>query len=151
MNQYFQFEADFVDSLRCIPMTVRYKLDTCGVKLKLQHWSKFSLAERQFLLDLPCEIEAEVKEYRSHLQNLVQQHTGELPGDVAVSDFPEWQNREIIPDSVQNQCQVVEIKLTLEEWVNLTPVQRFVLIKLSRSHHENKNFLPAIEEFIYNN
>lgn len=32
---YFQFEADFIQTLRCIPLSVRYKLDTCGVKLKL--------------------------------------------------------------------------------------------------------------------
>jgi len=32
---FFQFEADFVDSLRCIPMQVRFKLATCGIKLKL--------------------------------------------------------------------------------------------------------------------
>ena len=147
MSQYFEFEADFVDSLRCIPMAVRYKLDTCGVKLKLHHWNIFSLEERQSLLDLPCTGKAEVQEYRSHLHNLVQHHTGELPRDVAVSDFPEWQNKEIIPDSVQAQSQVVGIELTLEEWVNFSLIQRFVLIKLSRSHHENKNFFPAIQEF----
>ncbi len=35
VNSLFQFEADFVASLRCIPIQVRYKLDTCGIKLKL--------------------------------------------------------------------------------------------------------------------
>lgn len=148
MNQYFQFEADFVDSLRCIPMAVRYKLDTCGVKLKLHHWHGFNLKERQALVELPCGSQKETQEYRSHLRHLVETHTGELPGDVAVSDFPEWQNGEIIPISVQDQSQVVGIKLTLEQWTNLTPVQRFVLIKLSRSQHENKNFLPAVQEFL---
>jgi len=38
---FFDFEADFVLSLRCIPMIVRYKLDTYGVKLKLAHWNHF--------------------------------------------------------------------------------------------------------------
>jgi hypothetical protein len=38
----FAFETDFATSLRCIPllrcmpMVVRYRLDRCGVKLKLQ-------------------------------------------------------------------------------------------------------------------
>ena len=148
MNQYFQFEADFVDSLRCIPMTVRYKLDTCGVKLKLHHWYGFNLEERQMFVDLLCSSEQEIQEYRSQLQTLVQKHTGELPGDVAVSDFPEWQQEEIIPDSVVAQSLVVGINITLEQWSDLTPIQRFVLIKLSRSHHENKNFLPAVQEFM---
>jgi hypothetical protein len=148
MNQYFQFEADFVDSLRCIPMTVRYKLDTCGVKLKLPHWYGFNLEERQVLVELPCTSEVEVQEYRSHLRHLVETYTGELPGDVIVSEFPEWQNKDIIPDSVATQSQVVGIEITSEQWSNFTPIQRFVLIKLSRSHHENKNFLPAVQEFV---
>jgi hypothetical protein len=148
MKQYFQFEADFVDSLRCIPMTVRFKLDTCGVKLQLHHWQKFSLEERQSLLDFPCSSGAEIPKYRSHLQGLVQAYTGELPGDVAVSDRPEWQREECIPDSVQGKTQAMGEELTLEQWAKLTPIQRFVLIKLSRSHHENKNFLPALQEFL---
>jgi hypothetical protein len=56
---FFQFEADFVESLRCVPMQVRYKLDTCGVKLKLPDWNHFSQAERQQLVELPCETETE--------------------------------------------------------------------------------------------
>jgi len=27
----YLFETNFVDSLRCIPMQVRFKLDTCGI------------------------------------------------------------------------------------------------------------------------
>ncbi|MGA9379085.1 MAG: nitrate reductase associated protein, partial [Phormidium sp.] len=53
-TKIFQFEADFVNNLRCIPMVVRYKLDTCGIKLKLSHWNHFNLAEREALVDLPC-------------------------------------------------------------------------------------------------
>nr|WP_319421691.1 nitrate reductase associated protein [Pleurocapsa sp. FMAR1] len=33
------------------------------------------------------------------------------------------------------------------KWENLTQMQRFVLIKLSRSNHENRNFIPALKEF----
>ena len=51
---FFKFEADFVESLRCIPMQVRMKLDTCGVKLKLTHWHQFSQQERQTLVEMPC-------------------------------------------------------------------------------------------------
>lgn len=38
---FFQFESDFVATLRCIPMIVRFKLDLCGVKLSLKAWSRF--------------------------------------------------------------------------------------------------------------
>ena len=71
MSHFFQFEADFVESLRCIPMQVRMKLDTCGVKLKLTHWNQFTLAEREALVEMPCTTEDEIETYRQYLQNRV--------------------------------------------------------------------------------
>jgi hypothetical protein len=147
MPDFFQFESDFVDSLRCIPMCVRYKLDTCGVKLKLPHWNQLSQTERQTLVELPCETSAEIQTYRSHLHQLVQAHSGETPSDLPIDPHPDWQNAAQIPESVKNQSDSVGVSLALEQWASLTPLQRFALIKLSRSQHENKNFLPALREF----
>lgn len=147
MSDFFQFEADFVDSLRCIPMQVRFKLDTCGVKLKLPHWHQFSQSERQALVEQPCETAAEIASYRSHLQQLVQTHTGELPTDLPIDPQPAWMNATTIPESVQVQAESLQQTISPEQWGHLTPLQRFALIKLSRSQHENKNFLPAMQEF----
>ena len=147
LSQIFQFEADFADSLRCIPMCVRYKLDTCGVKLKLPHWNQFTQPERETLLTLPCTTELEIAAYRSHLRQLVQTHCSELPSDLSIDPHPDWLNGSKIPDSVQEQGEKVGVQLTLGQWESLTPIQRFVLIKLSRLQHENKNFLPALQEF----
>lgn len=44
-HTFFKFEADFVDTLRCVPMIVRFKLDTVGIKLSLRAWSRFALAK----------------------------------------------------------------------------------------------------------
>ncbi|PSB09432.1 nitrate reductase associated protein, partial [Pleurocapsa sp. CCALA 161] len=70
-TNYFQFEADFVHTLQCIPMLVRMKLDNCGVKLKLFHWNQFSQAERETLVNLPCNTSSECQTYRQWLQNLI--------------------------------------------------------------------------------
>lgn len=147
MSYLFQFEADFAQTLRCIPMLVRYKLDTCGVKLKLQHWGHFTAEERQVALNAPCATETEIQAYRSLLHQLVQAHTGEQPSDLPVDDRPDWVNPAAIPASVQAQAEESQLPLTLAQWGGLTALQRFVLIKLSRSEHENKNFLPALREF----
>lgn len=147
MTQFFQFEADFVDSLRCIPMQVRLKLDTCGIKLKLPQWFHFTSQERQQLVELPCSTPEEIQVYRELLQSLVLKHTGELATDLAIEAHPAWMNQEIIPISVQEQAQEKGLTITSNQWANLSPLQRFALIKLSTSSHENKNFLPAIKEF----
>lgn len=144
---FFQFEADFVDSLRCIPMQVRYKLDTCGVKLKLPDWNGFSQEERQKLVDFPCETTTEAQNYRELIHQLVLEHGAELPKDLPIDPNPEWHNPDVIPDTVQSQGEPFKVTLTPQQWASLTPLQRFALIKLSRSNHENRNFLPALQEF----
>ena len=144
---YFQFEADFVDNLRCIPMQVRFKLDTCGIKLKLADWTHFSEAERQAIALQPCTTTTEIQAYRQTLQSLIQQHTGTFAKDLPVDENPEWLNTHHIPTNLQEKAQEVSAALTVTQWQALTPLQRFALIKLSRPSHENKNFYPALQEF----
>ena len=147
MTHFFQFEADFVDALRCIPMQVRYKLDTCGIKLKLQQWNQFSQTERQQLVDLPCETEGEVAAYRNYLRQIILEHTGETATDLPVEVAPAWLDETTIPASVQGKATAVGVELSPDQWRSLAPLERFALIKLSRSGHENSNFLPALQEF----
>jgi hypothetical protein len=147
MSQFFQFEADFVNSLRCIPMQVRFNLDTCGIKLKLAHWNHFSIEERQALVEMPCGEESEIQAYRKFLQQQVIKQTGTPPSELPIDSHPAWLDSTTIPETVQAKAQEFGLQLTLEQWEKLTPVQRFALIKLSRPSHENLNFLPALKEF----
>ncbi len=147
MLQFFQFEAEFVASLRCIPMQVRYKLDTCGVKLKLQHWFSFSIAQRQHLIELPCITDDEIKVYRDTLRSLVWQHFNTYPSDLPIAENPVWMQIESIPISILQHAQELDVKISSSQWQSLNPLKRFALFKLSTSNHENNNFLPALQEF----
>lgn len=147
MTKFFQFEADFVESLRCIPMQVRMKLDTCGVKLKLQDWHNLTTAERQKLVEMPCILPEEVENYRHYLKQLVLERSGIIPNDLPIDSHPAWMDDTVVPTTIEEKAQEVGTTVTREDWINLTPAQRFALIKLSRPSHENKNFLPALQEF----
>ena len=142
----FQFEQEFIDSLRCIPMAVRLKLDTCGVKLKLNHWHQFTQAERQELVAMPCDTAASVPTYRQHLQTLVTRYTGQPAKEIDIPAEPVWLQAEV-PEQVQLQAANHNLQVTPDSWQALTPSQRFALIKLSRPSHENRNFMPAMKEF----
>ncbi|MCC3437427.1 MAG: nitrate reductase associated protein [Oscillatoriales cyanobacterium] len=144
---FFKFEADFVEALRCIPMQVRLKLDTCGIKLKLQDWNHFTQAERQTLVELPCLTSPEIQDYREQLNQILIQHTGKCGTDLAIDQNPPWMDAATIPESVTAKAQELGLTVTDAQWSGLQPLQRFALIKLSRSSHENKNFLPAVREF----
>ena len=147
MSVFFDFEADFVDSFRCIPMAVRMKLDTCGVKVKLAEWSHFTKQECERLVELPCEETAEISAYRDYLHQLISIQTGHEPALLAIDPAPSWLDERQIPSSILVKASEDGVEITLAQWQHLTPLQRFALIKLTRSAHENHNFLPAMKEF----
>ncbi len=146
-TDFFLFETDFVDSLRCIPMQVRYNLDTSGIKLKLSHWHQFSPEQRQTLVALPCSTADEVEHYRQTLKTWVRQRTETEVSELTIDQNPPWMDETALPESVQAKAEETGVTIGLEQWQKLTPLQRFVLIKLSRPSHENHNFLPALQEF----
>jgi hypothetical protein len=147
MTIFFEFEADFVDSWRCIPMQVRYKLDTCGIKLKLAEWNQMNQESRQNLAILPCDTDGQIHDYRHYIQDLVLQLTGKPVAELPIETHPAWMDNTAIPSSIHEKAQEIGVIITTEAWASLTILQRFALIKLSRSSHENKNFLPALQEF----
>ncbi|HEV7348020.1 nitrate reductase associated protein [Telluribacter sp.] len=144
---FFRFESDFVDTFRCIPMIVRYKLDTCGIKLKLPEWVKLSVEEKEQLAYLPCHSEAEIAAYRKYLQDLVLRRTGHEASQLPPVEAA-WEVLHEVPDEVQQKAVEWECApLTLEQWLRLDTLHRFALVKLSRSGHEGKNFPRALREF----
>lgn len=144
---FFKFEADFTDSLRCIPMCVRMNLDTCGIKLKLAQWTAFTPEERQQLVTLPCTADLDIQAYRQRLKDLIWERTQTQAKELPIDDHPAWLNTGSIPTALQEKAQAHDVAVTLEQWQALTSLQRFALIKLSRPSHESHNFLPALREF----
>jgi hypothetical protein len=144
---FFEFERDFVTSLRCIPMQVRYKLDSCGVKLKLDHWNRFSPEQKQTLVEQPCGNAAAAAAYRQQLQAWVITQTGRPAKVLEIDPAPPWGDGGAIPAELLVQVQAHHLSLSLAQWAGLSPLQRFVLLKLSRPSHENRNFVPAMVEF----
>jgi hypothetical protein len=147
MAVFFQFEADFVKSLRCIPMQVRYHLDMCGIKLKLPQWEKFDLADRQQLADHPTNNAAEIQNYRDLLVEMIRSRTGETATELPIDPAPPWSDMTVIPAAIQSRCSSAGLEISLEQWSGLSSLQRFALLKLSGSSHEQNNFVPALREF----
>ena len=147
MADFFQFETDFVDSLRCIPMQVRYRLDICGVKLKLHQWNLFTLADRAELVDFEPQTEVEFDRYRELLVRLIQERAGEAATLLTIATAPPWLNEAEIPVMVAEKIRTANINFSLLQWQKLATLQRFALIKLSSASHEQHNFLPALREF----
>ncbi|WP_052353502.1 nitrate reductase associated protein [Dyadobacter tibetensis] len=144
---YFDFETDFVSTLRCIPMIVRYKLDRCLIKLQLSHWAKFSREDKELMAALPCESAMEIGQYAVLVQSLVTK-TGAPKANSLTHVEASWEDLNHIPTSVRKKAKEYNsICPTLVQWQSLTELERFALVKLSQSGHEAANFPKALQEF----
>lgn len=144
----FDFERDFAGSLRCIPMIARQKLDIVGIKLSLRQWSRFTREERGQLADLPCETVPEQAAYRALVVHLIATRSDEPLRHLVTRGLEAWSDADHMPDAVKTQAQADGIAPpTATQWATLQPLQRFALVKLARSKHENENFVPAMLEF----
>jgi hypothetical protein len=145
---YFNFEEDFIeDNMRCIPMIVRFKMDAAGIKLKLAEWSKFKTSERVQLAIMPASAIEETTAYNIYLTKLIEKYTGTKATALVIDTAPEWANLQSIPLMLSKKAQEFNLIITIEKWKALTNLQRFILLKLCRPGHENKNFPKAIKEF----
>ena len=148
MIQYFKFEEDFVeDNIRCIPMIARFKLDACGIKLKLSEWSRMTEEERNYVSEYPCSSEEEILAYRQYIKTLIRIRTNNEAQDMEVDANPGWANTQLIPEILVQKLTEQDSTITLKQWQCLNDLQRFVLVKLSRPGHENRNFPIAMSEF----
>lgn len=145
-GEMFRFESDFVASLRCIPMAMRYRLDLSGVKLKLNEWSKLGLAERQALLEMPCATPAQIDACRAAQSAAVAKACGTAPSLLPGPVDAVW-NSPSVPAQVREKAASEGVRLSDADWAALSTLQRFALVKLSRPGHENRNFVPAALEF----
>jgi len=144
----FQFESDFAGALYCIPMSVRLKLDNVGVKVSLKQWNKLARDERDQLLIRPCDSPADCRAYHDYLVAAIEARTGDKASELAVTEHPEWLDASRIPLQVSEYFAAEgRSTLTVPQWAGLAPLQRYVLIKLTRPGHRNENFLPALREF----
>lgn len=144
----FDFEADFAGALYCIPMSVRLKLDQVGVKVSLKQWNRFDRTERDELLRRPCDGAAQQQAYRDYLTSVIRARTGDEPQHLPVELHPEWLDAQRIPAQVSEYLRAKGLPpIGPGQWAALSPLKRFVLIKLTRPGHSNENLLPALREF----
>jgi hypothetical protein len=145
--EYFDFEKDFMeDNIRCIPMIVRFKLDACGIKLKLKEWSKMDQEERENLALLPIDEGSQLKAYLEYLEKTVIYHTGEKPTSLEQQNLL-WTETDQLPLPILNKLKELNQEITLAQWKSLSVLKRYALLKLSRPGHENRNFPKALKEF----
>lgn len=146
--EYFLFEEDFMErNIRCVPMIIRFKMDKAGIKLKLSEWNRFSTEERINLALMPAGNDEEIRKYHKYLAGLVKKYTSRAATALEVDPHPLWNHLYSVPGILTEKLNEFNWKISLDEWRDLSCLQRFALLKLCRPKHENKNFPKAMKEF----
>ncbi len=144
----YPFESDETLSLAIIPLSVRYKLDVCEIKLHLQQWQKLPLSDRQALVAADFVTPDDVDAYRQQLHHVVGRHFGEAPTKHPLSGDEAWRDRSRWPQVVIDQCNHEELSLpSVHRWTSLDDPSRHALFVLGRSRHSQREFLAALKHF----
>lgn len=146
-SRCFGFEHDFVGNWRCIPLSLRRKLDLAGVKLRLSHWHALEPDQRGELVAWADDGPA-LQEMRARIAALTRPMAqGEAPALTPVRGEP-WQEGGELPVALREAAAANGHRLDEERWRQLTELERFALCKLARPGHDHHNLPAALEEVL---
>jgi hypothetical protein len=81
----FAFEPLQARELEWLPLAVRFKLDRCGLRVRLRHWQALDLRERSSLLACP-----DGPAFRQLVLHLFGENCREDPAEPAPGSFPDY-------------------------------------------------------------
>ena len=116
------------------------------MKLKLNHWLELSQEQRQALVDWPDAADA-LEQLRQHLRACTRSMADGMVKDLPPVSGAPWQQAEL-PAAVQEAATVRGVVLTLEQWTQLSELDRFALCKLARPGHDHHNLEAAFSEVL---
>ncbi|WP_219910145.1 nitrate reductase associated protein, partial [Variovorax sp. WS11] len=130
-RQFFGFEREFEATLDCMPMSVRLKMDLCGIKLSLAQWRALPAEARRTTLDAQCESHVDVRRLRRFLEWWIREGGGTTPLQIQI-DHSDWQVATRVPDQVNYVLASSGLPhLPQPAWARLDDLQRFALCKLT--------------------
>src|SRR5690242_290694 len=144
MIRKFDFEADTYESLNCLPMAARRKLDALGIKVHLAQWEHFGRGERLMICHAPVDTEEERSALRTFIEEVTISRTGSpaqvLPEEARQSASPPARP----PLNLVQNARALGVELEGEAWVGLDDDQRYALIKLGDAKKPSHNLKPAL-------
>src|SRR5258708_13660743 len=92
MIRKFKFEDEMHESLQCVPMAVRRKLDRVGLKVGLEQWKALDRGERLAICHIPADSGAECAALADFIRETMMRRFGvepkQLPGPSTASADP---------------------------------------------------------------
>lgn len=148
MIRQFKFEDELHQSLSCVPMAVRRKLDRIGVKISLAQWQQLGRGERLAICHLPVADAAECEAVRIFVEEAVQNRCGvgtrELSAELRRAADPPANP----PTTLVDRATAIGVALKQADWERLDADERYALIKLGGGTEASHNLTAALHELL---
>lgn len=148
MIRRFKFEDEIHQSLSCVPMYARRKLDKAGVKISLEQWQALGRGERLAICHLPVESAEERDTMRIFVEEALRNHgAGDartLPDEMRRAADPPPSP----PPRLIENAHAEGVSLEQREWDRLDPDERYALLKLGGGAERSHNLGAALREFL---
>jgi hypothetical protein len=144
----FAFEAEMHDSLTCVPMPVRRKLDRIGLKVGLEQWRALSHGERLAICHLPATDAEEIDAMSVFIREAVARRCGGVPKALAAQQRAVAEPPAAPPLDVIANAHAAGFTLDARGWARLDGDARYALIKLGSGNTPSHNFPAALQELL---
>jgi len=142
----FVFEGNVHETLDCVPLTVRRKLDLVGLKISLSGWQTLAREERLALCHLPVDDAGELAVYREIFEGFAARAgvpLSPLPNDA--SERTRW-NSPRPPAPVQARLDALGCGLEPSRWTSLDEESRYALVKMAEPKRDPRKFAWVLQE-----
>jgi hypothetical protein len=147
MIRKFKFEDEMHESLRCVPMAVRRKLDRVGLKIGLEQWKSLDRGERLAICHLPTDSAEECDGLAVFIREAMKRRFGVEPKSLTDAQRASAEPPASAPARVVAHAQAAGFDLSGTAWARLDGDERFALMKMGDAATPSHNLAAALKEF----
>jgi hypothetical protein len=147
MIRKFKFEDEMHESLQCVPMAVRRKLDRVGLKIGLEQWKSLGRGERLAICHLPVDSSEECDALGVFIREAMKGRFGVEPKSLTDAQRASAEPPASPPSRVVAHALAAGFDLSATAWSQLDGDERFALMKMGDAETPSHNLAAALKEF----
>jgi hypothetical protein len=147
MIRKFKFEDEMHESLQCVPMAVRRKLDRVGLKVGLEQWKALDRGERLAICHIPADSREECDALGVFIREAMMRRFGVEPKQLSDSQRASAEPPVSPPNQLVAHARKAGFDLSTAVWTRLDSDERFALMKMGDVAQASHNLAAALKEF----
>jgi hypothetical protein len=147
MIRKFKFEDEMHESLQCVPMAVRRKLDRVGLKVGLEQWKALDRSERLAICHIPADSGDECDALAYFIRETMMRRFGVEPKQLSDSARASAEPPVVPSNQLVANARAAGFDLNGAVWTRLDADERFALTKMGDLAAPSHNLAAALLEF----